>query len=104
MELTQDQRKYLRTQHLGRLATVRPDGTPQNNPVGFRVDEEGNLWASAGDGVHCVSPSGDLLGKIKVPFTVANLAFGGRNRAQMFICASHTLYSIYTNVRGVQRP
>ncbi len=71
---------------------------------GFRVDEEGNLWASAGDGVHCVSPGGDLLGKIKVPFTVANLAFGGRNRAQMFICASHTLYSIYTNVRGVQRP
>ena len=43
MELTQDQRKYLRTQHLGRLATVRPDGTPQNNPVGFRVDDEGRI-------------------------------------------------------------
>ena len=74
------------------------------NSDGFRVDEEGNLWTGAGDGVHCISPSGDLLGKIKVHFTVANLAFGGRNRAQMFICASHTLYSIYTNVRGAQRP
>ena len=74
------------------------------NSDGFRVDEEGNLWTGAGDGVHCISPSGNLLGKIKVPFTVANLAFGGRNRAQIFICASHTLYSIYTNVRGAQRP
>ena len=49
MELTQDQRKYLRTQHLGRLATVRPDGTPQNNPVGFRVDEEGRILIGGQD-------------------------------------------------------
>ncbi len=71
---------------------------------GFRLDEAGNVWTGAGDGVHCVSPAGTLLGKIKLPYTVANLCFGGRNRAQMFICASHTLYSLYTNVRGVQRP
>ena len=37
------QRKYLRTQYLGRLATVRPDGTPQNSPVGFRIDDEGRI-------------------------------------------------------------
>ena len=71
---------------------------------GFRLDEEGHIWTGAGDGVHCLSPAGALLGKISLPQTVANLCFGGRNRAQMFICASHTLYSIYTNVRGVQRP
>jgi gluconolactonase len=81
------------------FATVSP-----GNSDGFRVDEEGNLWTGAGDGVHCISPAGELLGKIKVPYTVANLAFGGRNRAQLFICASHTLYAIYTNVRGAQRP
>ena len=70
---------------------------------GFRVDEDGNLWSSAADGVHCIAPSGDLLGKIKVPSLVSNLVFGGRNRAQLFICASHTLYAIYTNQRGAQR-
>ena len=43
MELSDVQRKYLRSQYLGRLATVRPDGTPQNNPVGFRVDDEGRI-------------------------------------------------------------
>jgi hypothetical protein len=25
------------------------------------VDEDGNIWSSAGDGVHCLSPQGDLL-------------------------------------------
>ena len=29
---------YLGTQRLGRLATLAPDGTLQNNPVGFEVD------------------------------------------------------------------
>jgi gluconolactonase len=71
---------------------------------GFRVDEDGNLWSSAGDGVHCIAPDGTPLGVIRVPFTVSNLVFGGRARSRLFICASHTLYTIYTNQRGAQRP
>lgn len=71
---------------------------------GFRIDEKGNLWSSAADGIHCVSPEGDLLGKIFVPARVSNLCFGGRNRARLFLCASHTLMAIYTNVRGCVRP
>ena len=71
---------------------------------GFRCDEDGNVWSSAADGVHCIDPGGALLGRVKVPFRVANLCFGGRNRCRMFICASHTLYAIYTNTRGALRP
>ena len=40
MRFTDAQLAYLRSQMLGRLATVGPDGGPQNNPVGFRVDDE----------------------------------------------------------------
>ena len=29
---------------------------------GMRVDEDGNVWSSAADGVHCLSPQGELLG------------------------------------------
>ena len=36
---TPDEIDYLRGQHLGRLATVDAAGSPQNNPVGFVVDE-----------------------------------------------------------------
>jgi gluconolactonase len=71
---------------------------------GFRVDEQGNLWTSAADGVHCISPDGELLGKILTPSLVSNLCFGGRNRSRLFICASHTLMAIYTNTRGCVRP
>jgi len=71
---------------------------------GFRCDEDGRIWSSAADGVHCLAPDGTLLGRIKVPFTVSNLTFGGRDRARLFICASHTLYAIYTNTRGAERP
>lgn len=74
------------------------------NADGIRCDEEGNVWSSAGDGVHCIDPSGALLGKIKVPYTVSNITFGGRDRCRLFICASQTLYAIYTNQRGAQRP
>jgi gluconolactonase len=71
---------------------------------GFRLDQDGNVWSSAADGVHCVAPDGAKLGVIKVPFTVSNLTFGGRNRSRLFICASHTLFAIYTNQRGAEYP
>lgn len=71
---------------------------------GFRVDVDGNLWCSAGDGVQCIAPDGTKLGTIKVPHPVANVTFGGRSRCRLFICASHTLYAIYTNQRGVAWP
>ena len=71
---------------------------------GLRIDEQGNLWSSAADGVHCISPDGDLLGKILTPYLISNLAFGGRNRSRLFLCASHCLMAIYTNVRGCVRP
>ncbi|WP_336490296.1 SMP-30/gluconolactonase/LRE family protein [Methylobacterium nigriterrae] len=69
---------------------------------GFRCDEEGHVWSSAGDGVHCIDPSGALIGKILVPATVSNLAFGGRSLSRLFLCASHTLYAIYVNRRGAR--
>ena len=71
---------------------------------GFRLDCDGNIWSSAGDGVHCIAPDGIRLGKIEIPFTVSNLTFGGRNRSRLFICASQTLFAIYTNQRGAERP
>jgi gluconolactonase len=71
---------------------------------GFRIDDQGNVWSSAADGVHCISPEGELLGKILTPSVVSNLTFGGRNRSRLFLCASHRLMAIYTNARGCVRP
>jgi gluconolactonase len=73
-------------------------------PDGFRVDVAGNVWTSAGDGVHCFSPEGDLLGKILTPQTVANLCFGGPRRNRLFITATKSLYAVYTATSGAQYP
>ena len=35
--------EYLRSQRLGRLATLTPGGTLQNSPVGFEVDAEAGV-------------------------------------------------------------
>ena len=71
---------------------------------GFRVDEGGNLWSSAADGVHCIDPGGRLLGKVLIPYPVSNVTFGGLFKNRLFIGGSHTLIAIFLNRRGGQRP
>jgi gluconolactonase len=71
---------------------------------GFKVDEEGNLWCSATDGVHCIAPDGTLIGKVLVPMRVSNLCFGDRHHSRLFICASQAIYSLFTNTRGIAAP
>lgn len=68
---------------------------------GFRLDTDGNIWSSAGDGVHCFAPDGTLLGKIFTGEVVSNLCFGGPKRNRLFICATTSLRSIYVNARGL---
>jgi gluconolactonase len=71
---------------------------------GFRLDVDGNIWTSAGDGVHCYAADGVLLGKIHVPEVVANICFGGPKRNRLFICATTSLYSIFVGIQGCRRP
>lgn len=69
---------------------------------GFRVDHEGNLWTSAGDGVHCYGPDGALLGKIHLPEVVANVEFGGLKRNRLYICATTGLYAVFLRTRAAR--
>ena len=71
---------------------------------GFRCDTQGNIWTSAGDGVHCYTPEGELIGKILVPEVVANVTFGGPKRNRLYICGTTSLYAIYLNAQGASWP
>jgi gluconolactonase len=77
---------------------------------GLRTDADGNVWCSMGwgdpaeDGVRCYEPGGTLIGKIRLPEAAANLCFGGKKRHRLFITASTSVYSVYLNATGAQRP
>ena len=71
---------------------------------GIRMDTDGNLWSSSGDGVHCLAPDGTLLGKILVPEGVSNICFGGRGKHVLYITATTSLYSVALNRQGAQKP
>ncbi|HEU0223009.1 MAG TPA: SMP-30/gluconolactonase/LRE family protein [Paracoccaceae bacterium] len=94
--------KVIDGQRLGasRVVTAIEPGVPD----GLRVDTAGLLWISAHDGVQCYTPAGIRLGRILVPERVANLTFGGLDKARMFICASTSVYAIETLRTGAQTP
>ncbi|MGW8065281.1 SMP-30/gluconolactonase/LRE family protein [Streptomyces ziwulingensis] len=70
----------------------------------IRFDDEGRLWAAAlDDGVHCYDPDGTLIGRLRVPEPVSNIAFGGPKNNRLFITATTSLYSLVMSVTGAPR-
>jgi gluconolactonase len=77
---------------------------------GLRVDVKGNVWCSMGwadpaeDGVRCYAPDGDIIGKVHLPETCANVCFGGKKRNRLFMCGSTSIYALYLDIQGAQLP
>ncbi|GHB42932.1 hypothetical protein GCM10007094_35340 [Pseudovibrio japonicus] len=102
--------RYQSGEHHIRKFAVNADGSLSGGEVfaecesgffdGFRLDTQGRIWTSAGDGVHCYHPDGTLLGKVFVPEEVSNLCFGGLKRNRLFITASSSVYSVLLATTG----
>jgi gluconolactonase len=71
---------------------------------GMRVDVEGNLWTSSGDGIQVYDAAAVELGRILLPEEAANCTFGGRDGRRLFITATSTLWSIDVGIRGDVTP
>jgi gluconolactonase len=102
-----------------RVFDVRPDGAlgpdrilasgirselEPGVPDGMKCDSAGNVWVTAPGGVWVYAPSGALLGKVKAPELVANLHWGGADWRTLFLCATHSLYSLRTKIGPRQEP
>lgn len=68
-------------------------------PDGLRIDHEGFVWTSAMDGIHCLSPDGDLIGKIMLPSQTSNMCFGGPDGTDMFVTSSDKVYRLRSTRR-----
>jgi gluconolactonase len=76
-------------------------------PDGVRADVDGNLWCSSNagrsvgySGVTVWTPSGQLIGRIRLPEVCGNVCFGGSKRNRLFMAASQSLYAVYTATQG----
>ncbi len=81
---------------------------------GMAVDALGNLWCGFGssgepgadsaalDGVRVYSPQGRAIAHVHLPERCANLCFGGAKMNRLFMASTHSLYSLYVNVRGAK--
>ena len=88
---------------------VKPDGTLANGKVffdmnqtdddealdGIKIDQKGNIFASAPGGVWIISPEGKYLGKIIGPERPANMAWGDDGKT-LYLTAHTGLYKIQT--------
>jgi gluconolactonase len=66
----------------------------QGVPDGMRCDRQGDLLSTSQDSIQVFNPAGELLGKIPVPETPANLCFGGPAWNDLYITARTSLYHI----------
>jgi gluconolactonase len=97
-----------------RAFEVRPDGTLSNGrvfadlsdaaaqgvPDGMKVDRLGNVFCTGPGGIWVVSPEGDKLGRIEVPETPSNLAWGDDDYKTLYITARTGLYRVRTLTGG----
>jgi gluconolactonase len=73
-------------------------------PDGMKCDQRGNVWVTAPGGVWVYAPNGDLLGKLRIPEPVANLAWGGSDFRTLYLTSTHSVYSVPTKVGPRQEP
>ena len=74
MSLTEQELAYLRSQRLGRLATVDAHGAPQNNPVGFRWNAETGTVDIRGRRMGATRKFRNVKANPEVAFVVDDLA------------------------------
>ncbi|MGA8114125.1 MAG: PPOX class F420-dependent oxidoreductase [Actinocatenispora sp.] len=74
LTFTETDLEYLSGQRLGRLATVDRHGAPQNNPVGFVVDERSNTVLIGGRAMGGTRKFRNVEGNPHVGLVVDDLA------------------------------
>jgi gluconolactonase len=68
-------------------------------PDGMKVDAKGNLFSTGPGGFLIIAPSGKLLGRIEIPQSTSNCAWGD-DGSTLYITANMFLCRIKTKTRG----
>jgi len=69
-------------------------------PDGLKVDQKGNIFATAVNGVYVFSPDGTLIGRILTNDKTANCGFGD-DGSTLYLCTNDKLTRIRTTTKGL---
>lgn len=95
-ELTADGTDLVDGGHGRRVA--KPD---EGGSDGFRVDVDGRIWSSCGDGVQVFDADGRSLLRIPLGEVTSNLCFGGDDGTELFVTGATSLHRLRTATRDV---
>ncbi|MEI7530769.1 MAG: SMP-30/gluconolactonase/LRE family protein [Betaproteobacteria bacterium] len=68
---------------------------------GMKVDIEGNVYCTGPGGVHIIAPSGELLGRLRIPGHCTNMAFGEDDWCTLFVTTFTGVYRTRVKIPGI---
>ena len=82
-------------------ATADVKANPEKGlPDGLKVDQKGNIFATAVNGVYVLAADGTLLGRIVTNDKTANCAFGD-DGSTLYMATNHRLTRVKTTTKGL---
>jgi gluconolactonase len=88
-----------------RLAGFKQEANgPSSGADGIVVDEAGRVYVASNAGIEIFSPQGEALGVIQLPKKPQNLAFAGKDHAQLYAVGRGSVFRVATLTHGVDRP
>lgn len=70
-------------------------------PDGLKVDTQGRVFCVGSGGIWVVAPSGEVIGVIKTPEVVRNLAFGGPDFRTLYLTPGGSLSKLELKTPGI---
>ncbi len=84
----------------GRIFGEEPGNKHDGVPDGMKVDKSGNLFVTGPQGIWVWDAQGNHLGTIVLPEQPANLTWGDKDYATLYITATTSVYRLKTRTQG----
>ena len=110
----EEERHEVCTHRRIRAFDVAADGTLSNNrvfcdmssaapgvPDGIKVDTEGRVFCVGSGGIWVIAPSGEVIGIVRMPEVVRNLAFGGPDFRTLYLTPRGSLSKLEVKTPGI---
>ncbi|MDA0335306.1 MAG: SMP-30/gluconolactonase/LRE family protein [bacterium] len=79
-------------------------GTRSSCADGMTIDTEGNIYVATNVGLQIFGPAGEYIGIVRTPTFPVSCTFGGEQLDTIYMTAWDKVYSIKTNMRGLEYP